>query len=679
MKSSHAHTNRLASESSPYLLQHAHNPVEWFPWGEEALQKAKAEDKPILVSIGYSACHWCHVMEHECFEKQEVAEVMNKLFINIKIDREERPDIDQIYMDATTAMGLRGGWPLNVFLTPDAKPFYGGTYFPKDHWLNLLGQVSNAYTNHREDILKSAEGFVESLNQSDVLKYGLVDESQAFSKDELNIAYDRISKQFDRTMGGMDKVPKFPMPSIYLWLLRDYALTQRKGSLEQVELTLDKMAMGGIYDTIGGGFARYSVDGEWFAPHFEKMLYDNGQLLSLYSEAFTITKKALYKDVIEDTYTWVTREMLSKEGGFYSALDADSEGVEGKYYCWHYEELKDLIGEDMQLFSAYYSITEAGNWEHGMNILFRRFTDSEFAQFNNISEEELRSNTLRWKNTLFAARDPREHPGLDDKILASWNGIMLKGLCDAYRTLGDERILNTALFNAEFILTKLYDGKTLYHSYKNKKASIPGFLEDYTFVIEGYLALYEVSLDEQWLRHSIKLVNHVIDHFYDEAEGLFFYTSSISEKLIARKKEIFDNVIPASNSSLARNLYHLGKLLGNDDWIEHGRKTASRFKKAFLADPSYLSNWGCLITSLMSPTAEIVISGKDSIQIRKEIDNTYFPNKIICGSVEASTLPLLTDRKPIDDKTLIYLCFDKTCQLPTESITELFEQLNRIN
>lgn len=679
MKSSHAHTNRLASESSPYLLQHAHNPVEWFPWGEEALQKAKTEDKPILVSIGYSACHWCHVMEHECFEKEEVADVMNTLFINIKIDREERPDIDQIYMDAITAMGLRGGWPLNVFLTPDAKPFYGGTYFPKDHWLNLLGQVSNAYINHREDILKSAEGFVDSLNQSDVDKYGLVDESQTFSKDDLDIAYDRISNQFDLTMGGMDKSPKFPMPSIYLWLLRDYALTQRKGSLEHVELTLDKMAMGGIYDTIGGGFARYSVDGEWFAPHFEKMLYDNGQLLSLYSEAYTITKKPLYKEVIEDTYTWVTREMLSKEGGFYSALDADSEGIEGKYYCWHYEELKDLIGEDIQLFSTYYSITEEGNWEHGMNILFRRLTDPVFSQLHNISEDELRTYTQRWKNTLFAARDPREHPGLDDKILASWNGIMLKGLCDAYRILGDERMLNTALFNAEFILTKLYDGKTLYHSYKNKKPSIPGFLEDYTFVIEGYLALYEVSLDEQWLRHSIKLVNHVIDYFYDESEGLFFYTSSESEKLIARKKEIFDNVIPASNSSLARNLYHLGKLLGNDDWIEHGRKTASRFKKAFLADPSYLSNWGCLITSLMAPTAEIVISGKDSIEFRKDIDKKYFPNKIICGSVHASTLPLLTDRKPIDGKTLIYLCFDKTCQLPTESVAELFEQLNRIN
>ena len=679
MKSSHTHTNRLASESSPYLLQHAHNPVEWFPWGEEALAKAKAEDKPILVSIGYSACHWCHVMEHECFEKEEVADVMNTLFINIKIDREERPDIDQIYMDATTAMGLRGGWPLNVFLTPDAKPFYGGTYFPKDHWLNLLGQVSNAYINHREDILKSAESFTESLNQSDVFKYGLVDDSLAFNKDELDVAFDRISKQFDYNMGGMDKAPKFPMPSIYLWLLRDYALTKRKGSLEHVELTLDKMAMGGIYDTVGGGFARYSVDGEWFAPHFEKMLYDNGQLLSLYSEAYTITKKPLYKEVILETYSWLKREMLSPEGGFYSALDADSEGIEGKFYCWHYEELKDIIGEDMPLFSAYYSITEEGNWEHGMNILFRRLTDNEFAQLNSISIEALSIYALRWKNLLFAARDPREHPGLDDKILASWNGIMLKGLCDAYRILGDERILNTALLNAEFILTKLYDGKTLHHSYKNKQARIHGFLEDYTFVIEGYLALYEVSLDEQWLRHSIKFINHVIDEFYDESEGLFFYTSSASEKLIARKKEIFDNVIPASNSSLARNLYHLGKLVGNDDWIEHGKKTASRFKKAFLADPSYLSNWGCLITSLMSPTAEIVISGKDSIQIRKEIDSTYYPNKIICGSVEASTLPLLIDRKPKDDVTLIYLCFDKTCQLPANSVTELFEQLNRIN
>jgi uncharacterized protein YyaL (SSP411 family) len=679
MKSSHAHTNRLASESSPYLLQHAHNPVEWFPWGEEALQKAKQEDKPILVSIGYSACHWCHVMEHECFEQDEVALIMNDLFVNIKIDREERPDLDQIYMDAVSAMGLRGGWPLNVFLTPDAKPFYGGTYFPKEHWLNLLGQISNAYINHREDIFKSAESFAESLNQSEIHRYGLIDESQIFNKEDSDIAFDRISKQFDYSMGGMDKAPKFPMPSIYMWLLRDYALTGRKASLLHVELTLDKMAMGGIYDTIGGGFARYSVDGEWFAPHFEKMLYDNGQLLSLYSEAYTITKKPLYKEVIEETVSWLKREMISPEGGFYSALDADSEGVEGKFYCWHYAELVDLIGEEMPLFAAYYSITEEGNWEHGMNILYKRLTDIEFAKTHAMGESVLHESVTRWKNMLFAARDPREHPGLDDKILASWNGIMLKGLCDAYRTLGDERILNTALMNAEFILTKLYDGKTLFHSYKNKKATIPGFLEDYTYVIEGYLALYEATLDEQWMRHAIALVNHVIDYFYDESEGLFFYTSSESEKLIARKKEIFDNVIPASNSSFARNLYHLGKLLSNDDWIEHARKTASRFKKAFLADPSYLSNWGCLITNLMSPTAEIVISGKNSIQLRKEIDSMYFPNKVICGSVEASTLPLLTDRKPQDDKTLIYLCFDKTCQLPTTSVTELFEQLNRVN
>lgn len=679
MKSSHAHINRLATESSPYLLQHAHNPVEWFPWGEEALQKAKDEDKPILVSIGYSACHWCHVMEHECFEKEEVATVMNQSFVNIKIDREERPDLDQIYMDAISAMGLSGGWPLNVFLTPDTKPFYGGTYFPKENWLHLLDQISNAFTHHKEEIYKSAENFAESLNQSEVQKYGLVDEAQTFHKDELDRAFDNIAKQFDYDMGGMNKAPKFPMPSIYLYLLRDYALTGRKASLQHVELTLDKMAMGGIYDTVGGGFARYSVDGEWFAPHFEKMLYDNGQLLTLYSEAYTITQKPLYKKVIEDTYTWLKREMISNEGGFYSALDADSEGVEGKYYCWHFEELAQLVQEDFSLFCNYYSITEAGNWEHGMNILYKRLDDATFAAQYSLSEEKLREHISRWKNSLFSARDPREHPSLDDKILASWNGIMLKGLCEAYRTLADEAILNTALMNAEFILTKMYDGKTLFHSYKNKQATIPGFLEDYTYVIEGYLALYEVSLDEQWLRHAIALVNHVIDYFYDESEGLFFYTSSASEKLIARKKEIFDNVIPASNSSLARNLYHLGKLLSNDDWIEHGRKTASRFKKAFLTDPSYLSNWGCLITSLMSPTAEIVISGKNSIQIRKEIDRHYFPNKIICGSILPSTLPLLIDRSPKEDLTHIYLCFDKTCQLPTTSVTELVEQLNHIS
>jgi len=675
MTSFHTHTNRLAKESSPYLLQHAHNPVDWFPWGEEALNKARTEDKPIIVSIGYSACHWCHVMERECFENEELAALMNSLFVAIKIDREERPDIDQIYMDAISSMGLRGGWPLNVFLTPDAKPFYGGTYFPPANWNSILEQVSN---QHKEDIYKSAEGFTESLNISEVKRYGLIHESHVFTVTESDLAFDHLSKQFDLQMGGLDKAPKFPMPSIYLWLLRDYALTGRLASLEQVELTLDKMAMGGIYDTIGGGFARYSVDGDWFAPHFEKMLYDNGQLLSLYSEAYTITKKPLYKEVILETISWLKREMISPEGGFYSALDADSEGIEGKFYCWYYDEIKELIPTDeLDLFCAYYSIEPNGNWEHGMNILYRKLNDQTFAAQNNLSSDSLQSYIQRWKNILFSARDPRAHPGLDDKILASWNGIMLKGLCDAYRILNEEHILNIAILNAEFLITKMYDGHVLYRSYKNSKATIPGFLEDYTFVIEGLLALYQVSLDEQWLRHSIDLINYVIDHFYDESEGMFFYTSDEGEKLIARKKEIFDNVIPASNSSLARNLYQLGKLLANDDWIEHGQKTASRVKNAFLADPSYLSNWGCLISDLMVPTAEIVISGENYLSVRKEIDSVYHPNKVICGSGEASTLPLLQGRNPVAGETMIYLCYDKTCQLPSNSVSEIISQLKQ--
>jgi len=678
MKSSHAHTNRLATETSPYLLQHAHNPVDWYPWGEEALAKAKTQNKPILVSIGYSACHWCHVMEHECFEQEDVAHVMNDLFINIKIDREERPDLDQIYMDAVTAMGLRGGWPLNVFLTPDSKPFYGGTYFPKAQWLDILSQISNAFINHKEEIYKSAESFTTSLNQNEIQKYGLIDESETFDKSELDQSFEAIAKQFDYDMGGMNKAPKFPMPSIYLYLLRDYALTGRKASLQHVEQTLDKMAMGGIYDTVGGGFSRYSVDAEWFAPHFEKMLYDNGQLLALYSEAYTVTKKPAYKEVIQETYTWLTRELFSKEGGFYSALDADSEGIEGKYYCWEYHELEDLIEKDFFIFSDYYAITKEGNWEHGMNILYKRMDNITFAKKYDLSEATLKEYISRWKNILFSERDPREHPELDDKILASWNGIALKGLCEAYRALGDEAILNTALMNAEFLMSNMYDGKTLFHTYKNKKACIPGFLEDYTFVIEGLIALYEVSFDEQWLRQSIALVNHVIDYFYDEQDGMFFYTSNAGETLIARKKEIFDNVIPASNSSLSRNLYQLGKILDNEDWIEHGRKTASRFKKVFLTDPSYVSNWGCLITSMMSPTTEIVISGKQCKHYRKEIEQQYFPNKIICGSPIDSTLPLLKDRKPIDAETYIYLCYNKTCQLPTTDIPKLFEQLNHI-
>lgn len=670
--------NRLQHETSPYLQQHADNPVDWFPWGEEALAKAQAENKPILVSIGYSACHWCHVMEHESFESEEVAELMNEHFISIKIDREERPDIDQIYMDALQTMGLHGGWPLNVFCTPEGKPFYGGTYFPKEHWKNVLQQIQQAYQFQLKELEASAEGFVRSLQQSDIQKYGFHKEDHTFDLPNAAQAIAKLHEHMDTTWGGLSKVPKFPMPSIWLFLLRAYALTKNPIALEDTLRTLEKMAMGGIYDTLGGGFARYSTDGEWFAPHFEKMLYDNGQLLSLYSEAYLIHRSPLFKQVIEETISWLKRDMLSNEGGFYSAQDADSEGVEGKYYCWHYEEIAEALPEDLALVCDYYNIQQEGNWEENRNILFRRWSDEAFAAKHDLPLTTLQAKIQHWKNILFSIRDPREHPGLDDKQLASWNAMALKGLCDAYKALGDESILHLAKMNAEFITGKLIQNHRLSHTYQRSNESGPAFMEDYAFVIDALLALYECTFHEEWLWQAVQLTNTVIEEFYDEEESMFHYTSSNGESLIARKKEIFDNVIPSSNSVMARNLYKLGIVLSNEDWIHQAKKMASRVKEAFLLEPSFLAHWGCLMTDLMQPTVELAISGPLALEYRKKIEQVYVPNKVICGTTLSSQLPLLEGRLPKNDKTILYWCENKTCLQPTEDIEQILLQLQQL-
>ena len=540
--------NRLQTETSPYLLQHAQNPVNWFPWGVEALTKAKTENKPILVSIGYSACHWCHVMEHESFEKEEVAEVMNRHFVSIKIDREERPDIDAIYMDAVQAMGVQGGWPLNVFLMPDGKPFYGGTYYPKQNWIKLLEAVHHGFTNNQSELQKSAEGFTENMLFSDSEKYNLLSDNQVFTKDNLGVMYQKIAQSFDSEWGGFQRSPKFPMPSVWMFLLRYSHLQNNENALNHLKFTLNKMAMGGIYDQLGGGFARYSVDGEWFCPHFEKMLYDNGQMVSLYSQAYTLTQEPLYRETVYETIEWLAREMTSSEGGFYSALDADSEGVEGKFYVWTKHEIDEILGEKSEEFCRVYQIDSNGNWEHGVNILWK-------------NEPILNSQLSESIQKLMAKRAERIRPGLDDKILCSWNGLMLNGLVDAYRTFGEEKFLNLALKNARFVKDNFLKNDFLSHSYKNGHTKIQGFLEDYASVIDAYTNLYQATFEENWLHLAEKLTLYVCQNFYDEKEQLFYFTDKSAEELIARKKEIFDNVIPSSNSMMARNLYTLGFLL----------------------------------------------------------------------------------------------------------------------
>ena len=640
------------------------------------MSKARAENKPILVSIGYSACHWCHVMERESFEQESVAAVMNENLVCIKVDREERPDIDAIYMDAVHLMGVRGGWPLNVFLMPNAKPFYGVTYLPPQNWTQLVHSIRNAFDNHRAELTQSAEGFAQSLQMSELDKYGLKSVESDYSVASLDGMFERLKAQFDRQDGGMDRAPKFPMPSIYKFLLRYYDITQNPEVLAQIELTLNRMALGGIYDHVGGGWARYSVDSQWFIPHFEKMLYDNAQLLSVYAEAYALTQNPLYADRLRHTFTWLISEIRSEEGGFYSALDADSEGVEGKFYVWRAEELQEILGDDFVWFACLYDITDGGNWEHGLNHLHLTQDMEAVAKAKGIYSENFQEDYYDTLKKLETHRRQRIRPGLDDKILASWNGLLLKGLADTYRALGHEPIRDQAVTLAVFLRNNMLKDGKLFHSYKAGKATIPGFLEDYAAVAEGLVALYQISFDETWLRLAEKLLDETIANFYDEAEGFFFFTDAQAEELIARKKELLDNVIPSSNSILAYALYETGILLDRADFVEKADAMLNKMSRLLETDIQVATNWAALYAQRISPTAEIVIVGPDYEDLRKDLDHFFVPNKVVAGAKSMSNLPLLEGRTPVNNRTVIYVCFNKTCQMPVHSVEEALKLLS---
>ncbi|WP_286747296.1 thioredoxin domain-containing protein [Roseivirga sp. UBA1976] len=670
--------NRLIEASSPYLLQHAHNPVDWYPWGEEALDKAKAENKPIIVSIGYSACHWCHVMERESFENEDIASIMNEHFVCIKVDREERPDVDQVYMEAVHAMGLQGGWPLNVFLLPDQRPFYGGTYFPPKGWAQLCIQIHRAFSQQYDELAKSADGFMNTLARSEVEKYGLIGQGQAFTKTAVHQMYQKFAENFDRQKGGNNRAPKFPMPVVYQFLLKEAHVNQNTEALTHVERTLDHMARGGIYDQVGGGFTRYSTDMDWFVPHFEKMLYDNGQLVSLYSQTYQATKKELYKEVVFQTIDWLEREMTSEEGGFYAALDADSEGEEGKFYLWTIEEFYDLLQIDAELMIDYYNLT-AGNWEPGKNIPFRAASDEDFAKTHGLDIDELKDIVRIANRKLLNARNERVKPGLDDKILSGWNGLMLSGLCDAYATFGEEKFLLLALKSAKFIEQKMMDdSKRLFRNYKNGKAGINGYLEDYAAVIEGMAKLYQVSFDEHWLMLANTLTSITLSEFYDEKEGLFFYTSNKAEELIARKKEIFDNVIPSSNALMATNLKTLGHLLSHEEYTEAARDMVDRMNRVLMLAPQDLAQWATLYALHTYPTAEVVMVTNNLAQVQA-LHQQYEPNKVIAGKKPQATsgLALLKGREMINSATTYFVCYNKTCQLPVNNVEDVFAQMQQ--
>lgn len=690
--------NKLIDETSPYLLQHAHNPVNWYPWGDEALQKAKQENKPILISIGYAACHWCHVMERESFEDEATAELMNEHFINIKIDREERPDLDHIYMDAVQAMTGSGGWPLNVFLTPDTKPFYGGTYFPpvqaynRPSWKETLLGVAQAFNEKRNEIDAQAENLTEHLIQSNSFGFQKPDSQNFFSNEKMDEAYENIMKSADKEWGGFGKAPKFPQTFTIQFLLRYHYKNslQVSGSskvspqekdlespaLQQALLSLDKMIEGGIYDQIGGGFARYSTDTEWLAPHFEKMLYDNALLIAVISEAYQLTKKERYNEVIEETMEFIQKELFHSQGGFYSALDADSEGEEGKFYVWQKDEIELLLGKDAPVFCNYYDITEKGNWEE-KNILRVKKTAEQFALENKIPVKELNEILKNGKNKLLKKRNERVGPQLDDKIILGWNALMNTACSKAFGATGKQEYRQLAINNMEFLLNEFSCKKEneFFHTWKNNEAKYPAFLDDYAFLVQALIHLQEITADTKWLIKAKEITEFVIHNFSEPGTGFFFYTKSGQPDVIMRKKEVYDGAVPSGNAVMAENLHRLALLFDNNEWMKQSQNMLTSLGQAIVRYPTSFGYWNCQLLEKISGTVEITVLGKDFGKIHKELLAQFIPQRVImASSIENDRFPLLA-KKAITIPASVYICKNFSCLDPVTSMAEVMSQI----
>ena len=685
-------TNRLAFESSPYLLQHAHNPVDWYPWGDEALQKAKAENKPMLVSIGYAACHWCHVMERESFEDLVVAQIMNEKFINIKIDREERPDLDHIYMDAVQAMTGSGGWPLNVFLTPDAKPFYGGTYFPpkpafgRPSWKEVLFSISSSFQDKKNEVEAQAENLISHMLQGNAFGKketgrGEDDFANIFNNKNLMMAFENIMKTADRENGGFGKPPKFPQTMAIQFLLHYYYFTKNENALTQACQSLDKMVQGGIYDQIGGGFARYSTDDKWLVPHFEKMLYDNALFIVVLSEAYQVTKKDLYKQAIEQTIGFVERELTSPDSGFYSAIDADSEGEEGKYYVWSKGEIDNVLGVDSAMFCAFYDVSENGNWE-GNNILHVDVSIEDFAIEKGMDKNEISLLLEKCRRKMLSRRSERIRPLLDNKIILSWNALMNTALSKAYAALGNERYKDAAVSNMSFLLQNLKGDEThlLFHCYTGERARFPAFLDDYAFLIAALIQLQEITTDTSYLLNAKKLTEYVIEHFEENESSSFYYTHKEQKDAIIRKKEIYDGATPSGNSVMAFNLLYLSIIFDKLDWKERSINICFAIAKIIISYPTSFSMWAELVQAIAYGIPEIVITGRnfnyELFEMRKDFLHTFIPYKVYQSTTrENVTFPLLI-HKPVYERPQIYLCKNYTCKNPLTKIAELAHQLS---
>jgi uncharacterized protein YyaL (SSP411 family) len=673
--------NHLDKETSPYLLQHVDNPVDWHPWNDAALALAQSENKPILLSIGYAACHWCHVMAHESFEHDETAQLMNAHFVNIKVDREERPDLDSIYMSAVTAMTGHGGWPMTVFLTPDGQPFYSGTYFPLEprygmpSFRQILTSVAEAWKSQKDKVLAGAEQITEHLQQN----AGLKAQVDALDTDILTSAVSDLKEKFDRTWGGFGGAPKFPQPMVIEFLLREHMRGGSEEALAMAEFTLARMAQGGMYDQIGGGFARYSVDDQWLVPHFEKMLYDNAQLARVYLHAWQLTGNAFYRRVVEETLDYVCLEMRHGDGGFYSSLDADSEGEEGKFYVWSADEVRGILGEDAELYMQMYDVTDGGNWE-GSNILRLSLRASEVAAASGLDEAELEKRLTSARGKLYEVRSKRIWPGLDDKVLTAWNGLMLAAFAEAAVALDREDYRDVAIANAEFLHGHLRgsDGRLLRTWKAGSEAKYNAYLEDYAFLAEGLLALYQATFDSRWFLWARELADAMLARFADAEGGGFFDTSDDHEQLIQRPKDVQDNAIPSGNAMAANVLLRLGMLTGETRYWDSAEQATRNVGKLMAQYPTGFGEWLNAASLIMGEPREIALIG-DAAEIAPLLSivrSGYRPLQVVAAG-EADGVPLLADRPQQDDKATAYVCRRFVCDAPVTDPQELESQLKK--
>ncbi len=664
-------SNALIHETSPYLLQHANNPVNWVPWSNEALEQAKSEGKLILVSIGYSSCHWCHVMESETFENEEVAELMNTHFINIKVDREERPDIDNVYMTALQLITGSGGWPLNVITLPNGNPLYGGTYHTREQWTQVLLDVNKFYTEEPQKATEYGEMLAKGIQETNkIIPVSNSDGTDAASLEESVIKW---KNSWDVDWGGDRGDEKFMMPTNLSFLLNYSRLLKNKEYKDHVRNTLDKMAFGGIYDQVGGGFFRYSTDTYWKVPHFEKMLYDNAQMLRVYSTAYKVFKEGNYREIVVGISDFLEREMKHPAGGYYAALDADSEGVEGKYYVWEERELKSILTDDYDVFASYYSIPSQRVLGDSSLILFRNKSDTFFASDQGIPFKELATMRTKWNSLLLNARQKRTFPRKDDKVITSWNALLMIGFLDAYAALGDESYLNKSLEILDFLQTNSLRGNQLIHSYKEGGDHVPGFLEDYAFLIEALIKLYGATTNQDHLDLAVALNSYVIRTFSDETTGMFRFNQK--EEMISPLVLTHDGVLPSPNASMALNLFHLGHLLGDKAFLDRSKNMVASMVPNILSDGQAYGKWNELLMHISHPYMEVAVVGENSKALIQRLNKIHLPNTLIVGAAEESNLPLFTNRL-VSDKTLIYVCKNNTCKLPVALPEQAIDLIN---